>query len=89
MKLLIQYFQTKYSKKRLEKIHKFNEDYDGKIYVKTYSNFNEIKNYIVEDPGGIFYDPEVSSQSIQLFITYRTGDSTDEFQAIFIDFVDS
>ena len=83
-------FLDKSFQERIRKeIDKIIEEYDGKIYVKTYNNFDEIKNHIVEDPGAIFYDPEVSNKRIQLLMAYRISSSADEFQAILIDYVDS
>lgn len=76
-----------------KEIDKIIEEYDGKIYVKTYNSFDDLNNYInnhiVEEPGEIIYAPEVSDNRIQWLMAYRISSSTDKFQAIFIDYVDS
>ncbi len=82
-------FSNKLSQEKIKKdVNRIFEGYNGEIYVKRYKNFNEIKSHIIKGTGSMLYDPEVSSKFIRLFKAYRINDSTDEFEAIFIDYVD-
>ncbi|GFN34862.1 hypothetical protein [Tepidimicrobium xylanilyticum] len=87
------YSDKSYREDTKKKIDKIIEEYDGKIYVKTYNNLDEFKDYIddhmVGDSEMIIYDPELSDRQIEFLMAYRIKISADKFQAIFIDYVDS